>query len=116
MKKVLLLGLLGLGACATSADHSDSVMSDGSTVHTIRCENSWDGCYLAASRICRDGGFVEIERSSTGALDAAGRLERMHAIEGGIEDHRYSENAQETVFDRVIMIRCNGREPAPASQ
>ena len=106
MKKVLLLGLLGLGGCATSADHAESVMSDGSTVHTIRCEDSWDGCYLTASKICGELGFEEVARTSDGAVSSAGRLERMHTIEGGIEDHRYSENARVEAYNRVITIRC----------
>ena len=81
-------------------------MSDGTIVHTVRCENSWDGCYLAASRICGDQGYEEVARTLDGALSSAGRLERMHTIEGGIDQHRYSENAREETYNRVITIRC----------
>lgn len=82
-------------------------MSDGTPVHTIRCEANWDGCYLAADQICGNRGFEEVDRNVDSALSSAGRLERMHTIEGGIERHRYSENAQEESYNRVITIRCS---------
>ena len=98
--------LLILGACATDSGHSTTAMSDGAEVHTIRCENSWDGCYRTANRICGRGGFDEIDRSVASSVDSAGRLQRMHTVEGAIDDHRYSENPQEKVFERLILVRC----------
>jgi hypothetical protein len=106
MRSLSCACLLLLGACATDSGHSTSSMSDGSAVHTVRCEDSWDGCYRKANRICGDGGFDEVDRSAASTLDSAGRLERMHTVEGAIEEHRYSENARETVFARLIAISC----------
>jgi hypothetical protein len=106
MKTILFIFLAGLTACATDSGHSASTLSDGSVVHTVRCEESWDGCYLTASKICGELGFEEVARTSDGAVSSAGRLERMHTIEGGIEDHRYSENARVEAYNRVITIRC----------
>jgi hypothetical protein len=106
MRILSIVSLLALSACAASPDHATSSMSDGSIVHAIRCENSWDSCYLAAARICGNDGFEEVERSADSGLSSVGRLERMHSIDGGIERHRYSENAQEESYNRVITIRC----------
>ena len=106
MKTILFIFLAGLTACATDSGHSASTLSDGSVVHTVRCEESWDGCYLTASKICGELGFEEVARTSDGAVSSVGRLERMHTIDEGIEDHRYSENARVEAYNRVITIRC----------
>ena len=110
MRMMLIFCLAGLTACVTDSSHSASSMTDGSVVHTVHCEDSWNGCYLTASRICGERGFEEVTRSVDGTLSSAGRLERMHSIEGDIEDHRYSENARVENYNRVITIRC-GTEP-----
>mgnify|MGYP001546115988 FL=1 len=106
MKTILVFCLLSLTACVKDAGHSASSMSDGSTVHTVRCEEGWDACYLTASQICGERGFEEVERSIDTSLSSAGRLERMHTVEGGIDQHRYSENPQAESYNRVITIRC----------
>ena len=105
MRAFLYCWLLSLAACAADPGHSSSRMSDGTMVHTIRCEENWDACYLAASRIC-DGEFEEVARDADHAISSAGRLERMHSTEGGIERQRYSENVREASHNRVLMIRC----------
>ena len=110
MKTLLIICLFGLAACVTESGHSSSSLSDGTIVHTIRCDDSWDACYLAAARICGDDGFHEVERSLDAALSSAGRLERMHTVEGSIDQHRYSENAREEASNRVLTIRC-GKAP-----
>jgi hypothetical protein len=106
MKTILVVCLLGLTACVKDTGHSTSSMSDGSIVHTVRCDDGWDGCYLTASRICGERGFEEVERSIDTSLSSAGRLERMHTVEGGIDQHRYSENPRTESHNRVITIRC----------
>ena len=106
MRTFVLLGVLALGGCATDAGHSTMALSDGTLVHTIRCENGWDGCYRTANRICGSGGFEEIDRSVASAIDSSGRLRRMHTVEGAIDEHRYSENPQENAFERLILVRC----------
>lgn len=112
MKRLLPVLFLGFTACAKDTGHAVSSLSDGTVVHTLRCEESWDGCYLAAARICGDRGFEEVSRSVDTALSSAGRLERMHTVEGSIEDHRYSENAQAEAYNRVITIRCGQQASA----
>jgi hypothetical protein len=109
MNKWLVPCLFVLAACAKDAGHTVSSMSDGSTVHTVRCEESWDGCYLTAARICGDQGFEEVARSIDSALSSAGRLERMHTVEGSIDKHRYSENTEAQGYNRVISFRCVGK-------
>lgn len=112
MKLILGLCLLLLAACVKDAGHSVSSLSDGSVVHTVRCEDNWDGCYLAAARLCDNRGFQEVDRTTDSALSTAGRLERMHTVEGSIDEHRYSENARAEAYNRVITIRCGtGKEP-----
>ena len=98
--------ILGIASCVTDSGRSTSSLSDGTIVHTIRCDNSWDGCYLAANKVCGDDGFDEVARHVDTTLESAGRLERMHTVEGGIEQHRYSENARKESYNRVITIRC----------
>jgi len=110
VKTLALIGAVGLAACVSESGHSISSMTDGTVVHTLRCDSNWDGCYLAAARICGDGGFREIERSLDSSLSSAGRLERMHTVEGGIEHQRYSENARDSANHRVLTIAC---EKAP---
>jgi hypothetical protein len=106
MRTTSLACLLLMVACATDSGQSTALLSDGTTVHTVRCEDSWDGCYRTANRICGDRGFEEVDRSVASSLDTAGRLDRMHTVEGSIEDHRYSEKTRETVFERLIAFRC----------
>ena len=110
MKFLATLSLLMLAACAKDASHTVSSLSDGSTVHTVRCEENWDACYLAAARICGDQGFEEVARNIDSALSSAGRLERMHTVEGSIDEHRYSENTETLGYNRVISFRC-GEKP-----
>ena len=112
MKLILAVCLLALAACVKDTGHAASSLSDGSVVHTLRCEESWDGCYLAAARLCGDRGFQELGRTVDSALVTAGRLERMHTVEGSIDEHRYSENARAESYNRVITIRCDsGKQP-----
>jgi hypothetical protein len=106
MRQLLVIILFSLAACASDSRHAASSMSDGTLIHTIRCENDWDACYLAAGRICGDRGFEEVARSADTSLSSAGRLERMHTTEGGIDRHRYSETPREEGYNRVITIRC----------
>jgi hypothetical protein len=106
MRVLLCIGALTLGSCVATEDHATLSMSDGSVVHTIRCEDSWDACYLAAGRICGEAGFEEVARDMESALSSAGRLERMHTVEGGIDQQRYSENTREQAYSRAITVRC----------
>jgi hypothetical protein len=107
MRPLLVIILFSLAACVSDARHATSSMSDGTLIHTIRCEKDWDACYLAAGRLCGDRGFEEVARNVDTSLSSAGRLERMHTTEGGIDRHRYSENTQEERYNRLITIRCN---------
>lgn len=107
MRGALFVGLLVLAGCAADSRHASSSLSDGSIIHTVRCEGNWDACYLAASRICGDPGFEEVAREVDTALSTSGRLERMHTTDGHIEQHRYSESVQEAGHNRVVTIRCN---------
>ncbi|MEJ2256237.1 MAG: hypothetical protein P8X98_04420 [Woeseiaceae bacterium] len=106
MRKLFFACLLLPAACVTDAGVSTSSLGDGSVVHTVRCDDTWDGCYRSANRICGERGFDEVDRSVASSLDTAGRLDRMHTVEGAIDDHRYSETTREAVFERMITIRC----------
>jgi hypothetical protein len=107
MRLFLVIGILALAGCANDARHATTPLSDGTLVHSIRCENGWGDCYVAAGRICGKQGFEEMARDIDSALSSAGRLERMHTVEGGIDRHRYSENPREEAYSRVVTIRCN---------
>ncbi len=95
-----------LFGCAIADRHTETGLSDGSTVHTLHCRNGWAGCYQSAQDVCGSAGFDEVNRVLDGKVTSAGHLARMHSIEGGIEDHVYSEEPRNDVFDRTITIRC----------
>ncbi len=97
------------GGCASADRHSTVGLSDGSTVHTLHCRAGWAGCYQDAKDICGSDGYEEIDRVVDGKVTSAGHLARLHSIEGGMEDHAYSENARQEVFDRTVTIRCKQR-------
>ena len=107
MRLLALLSLVALlAACANSTTPTGSTMSDGTTAYTVACEDGWDGCYTAARRICGDADFEELDRVADGPVTSAGHLARLHSIEGGIENHVYSEQPRKEVFSRVLTIRC----------
>ena len=102
-----VLVLLALIAGCVSADrHSVADLSDGSSVHTLHCRDGWTRCYQSARDICGSRGFEEVERVVDGKVTSAGRLARLHSIDGSIEDHAYSEDPRNEVFDRTVTIRC----------
>ncbi len=98
--------LAAVGGCAFADRHSEAGLSDGTTAHTLHCRDGWAGCYQSAKEICGQGGFEELDRVVDGKVTSAGHLARLHSIEGGMEDHAYSEDARSEVFDRTITIRC----------
>ncbi len=101
--------LVVAGGCASADRHSTVGLSDGSTVHTLHCREGWAGCYQDAREICGSDGYEEIDRVVDSKVTSAGHLARLHSIEGGIEDHAYSENARHEVFERTVTIRCKQR-------
>jgi hypothetical protein len=105
----MLLGA-GLSACANTPAPEGSTMSDGTTAFTVACEDGWDDCYTAARKICGDADFEELDRVADGSVTSAGYLARMHSVEGGIENHVYSERPRDEVFSRVLTIRCKSPE------
>lgn len=109
MKFLLITGIVLLGGCATASSQSSGTLSDGSIVHTLTCEDNWDGCYLAAAKICGAQGFEELDRSADGKLTSAGELARMHSTDGSIEDFKYSESPRKEVFNRVLTFRCDSK-------
>ena len=54
--------------------------------------------------------FEELDRVADGSVTSAGYLARMHSVEGGIENHVYSERPRDEVFSRVLTIRCKSPE------
>ena len=103
---VCLLALLLVASCV-STQSSSTPLSDGTTAHVVRCEKGWTDCYASAGRICGAGGYTELDRVADGAMSTAGRLERRHSIDGGIDNHVYTESARDEVFQRVLAFRCD---------
>lgn len=102
---ILIVAILS-GCASARTLPAGSSMSDGTTVYALKCDKSWVQCHAQASRICGEGGYEEVDRVVDGSISPAGRLERMHSIEGGIENHAYSENPRAEVFTRVLTVRC----------
>ena len=100
------LCVIALTAC-TAPKSKTTGLADGSTAHTVSCESEWDECYRIAAKICGGGEFTELDRATDGSVSSAGHLARRHSVEGGIENHVYSENPREHVFNRVLTFRCN---------
>ena len=106
-KPGLILIMIVLSGCASEKTlPGGTSLSDGTTAYTVKCEDGWVQCHTLASRICGEGGYDEIDRVVDGSVSSAGRLERMHSIEGGIENHTYSESPRAEVFGRVMTVRC----------
>ena len=107
MKSLFLLVCISasVAACASSPAPEGSALTDGTTAYTLACEPGWSQCYAQARKIC-GGDFDELDRATDTSVSAAGRLDRMHSVEGGIENHVYSENPREEVYSRVLTIRC----------
>lgn len=114
MKSIsLIAGVALLAACASPQQPGGSAMSDGSTVFTLVCNDSWEQCYTNAAKICGSGDFEEVDRAMDTTVTSAGQLSRMHSLEGGIKNHVYSENTREEVLNRVLTIRCRKGVEAP---
>jgi hypothetical protein len=53
--------------------------------------------------------FVCVAGSVAARASPAGRLDRRHSIESGIENRVCSESLREDVDSRVLTIRCKAR-------
>lgn len=103
---IVVFCAIALVGCETPKSKSTD-LADGSTAHTVSCASGWDECYLLATKICGSSEFTELDRMADGSVSSAGHLARRHTVEGGIENHVYSENPREEVFNRVLTFRCN---------
>ena len=103
---ILIFSLFLLAACAEPKT-TPTTLSDGTTVHMVRCDNDWHDCYRSAHQVCGTDDFTEMDRLADETMSSAGRLERRHSIEGGIENHVYSETPRKEVIQQVLTFRCN---------
>ena len=101
-----ILCVIALTACETPESKSTG-LADGSTAHSVNCVSGWDECYMIATKICGNASFTELDRAADGSVSSAGHLARRHTVDGGIDNHVYSENPREEVFQRVLTFRCN---------
>jgi hypothetical protein len=97
--------VVALAACSTPKSKTTG-LTDGSIAHTVSCQSGWDECYLVATKLCGSSRFTELDRVTDGSVSSAGHLARRHTVEGGIENHVYSENPREEVFQHVLTFRC----------
>ncbi len=101
-----LMSLCIIAGCASADRHSVANLNDGTTVHTLHCQDGWATCYRSAQQICGADGFEEVERLVDGKVTSAGHLARLHSVEGDMDDFAYAEDARTEVFDRTVTIRC----------
>lgn len=65
MRKLLLITLLGLTACATS---TQTYGPSGKVAHSINCPggaNSWGSCYEKAGSLCGTAGYDVVAQGGT---------------------------------------------------
>jgi hypothetical protein len=106
--KIIIVVLCAIALVGCSAPKSKSTaLTDGSTAYTVSCASGWGECYRLATKICGSTEFTELDRMADGSVSSAGHLARRHSVEGGIDDHVYSENPRKEIFDRVLTFGCN---------
>lgn len=105
----LAVSVLLLASC-TGPGTTPTTLSDGTTVHMVRCDNNWHDCYRSARQVCGTDDFTELDRLADETVSSAGRLEPRHSVEGGIENQVYSESPRKEVFQQVLTFRCNQPE------
>jgi hypothetical protein len=108
MKLAPLILALFFAGCADVKSHSVSSLSDGSEIHSFKCDDNWDGCYRAAARACGERGYVEIDRAADSGSTSTERMERVLQADDGINTRELPGNLpRDPRRDGVLTIRCN---------
>ena len=104
---VLIVAVVAAG-CADVKSHSVSSLSDGSEIHSFKCDDNWDGCYRAAATACGDRGYVEIDRAADAGATSIERRDRVLRADDGIHTRTLPSNQpRDPRRDGVLTIRCN---------
>lgn len=110
MRILALFLLFTMVSCADVASQSTSTMSDGATVHAFRCDNNWDACYRAATKVCGEAGFTELDRLPDAGSTAGERLEALRRADDGVQSRTLpGDGMREVRRDGTLTVRCNER-------